>query len=98
MRSGKVHFNIYGEDLTRIARDIVLDEEWEKSVSLLTEGLIGITLDIVFEILMGNKRLDGDAHKMTVIEDDDNNPETKKYKQNVDFIYGNLYYKSGKWY
>jgi|APSaa5957512622_1039677.scaffolds.fasta_scaffold32043_1 phosphohistidine swiveling domain-containing protein len=52
-----------GESLTRIARDFVLDRQFDRAVRFLVEGLDGMTFDLAHSILLGDTCLAGHSPK-----------------------------------
>lgn len=74
MEERSVCFRVSGEFLTEISRQLWADEQQpEKAISLLKEGLHGISMEQVFCILTGSKKLIGDSSDPEGIElvDDD---------------------------
>jgi len=67
----KLHFKLRGEDLTRIVRDLVLEEDWEHAITTLVTGLHGMTHDFAYAVLSGNKKLTGDETAGIGLEDED---------------------------
>ena len=92
----KLHFDIHGEDFTRLARERVLDGQWEKAVLLLVDGLIGMTHDIAHQILNGDKKLVGNAENMELVDED--SETASKHKESLQFMFGNFHCEKGKWY
>ena len=82
-----VHFRMYGEDLTRIARDILLSDQPTKAWRLLGEGLLsenrGESEYAARQILDGTMRLTGDEKGMGLEADND----SAKYREQVKYIY-----------
>lgn len=65
------HFTITGEFLTRHARQLWADEnEPAKAVDLLLNGLVGIEMNQVMDILTGRSKLEGDSTQgVDLVED-----------------------------
>jgi len=64
-------FTVTGEFLTEIARQLWADEQQpEKAIDLLKEGLHGIAMEQVLAILTGAKRLIGDSNTGVELVDD----------------------------
>lgn len=62
MREVTSHFTVTGEFLTQISRQLWADEQQpEKAINLLKEGLQGITMEQVLAILLGSKKLIGNS-------------------------------------
>lgn len=87
-----IHFSIDGEYLTRLARNLVIEEEWKKAVNILKEGICGVGYDIIFSVLNGNQKFIG-INDLELVEDDD--VEYKNYlRRNFS---GLVDYKNSMW-
>ena len=93
------HFLITGEHLTNFFRDLVLEGKYNKSSKALMEDVHGISWENVIDILSGEKRFIGDSNIGIDLVDEISEVEDK-YKKELDFIYGGLYYDvhEDKWF
>ena len=90
-KTEKVCFWTTGADLTRLFRGFVLDGDWTRAVEGMIEGLVGVSYDLVFRILKGEMRLNGDSRGEPFIgvePDSVDNEETARYVMDMNFIYG----------
>jgi len=69
-RAGIVHFQLSGEGLTRIARDLYATHGVTRAVRFLSEGLEGLTAGQAIEVIAGLHRFDGDASGMRLVPED----------------------------
>lgn len=95
-----VHFNITGEGLTRIARDMFLSERPDKAYRLITEGLHGDrgTLAVVAQDLLDGKvKLTGDAVEGIDVEEE-TPADVAGYLQNMGYIYAGRFFDKNGWY
>jgi phosphohistidine swiveling domain-containing protein len=88
-----LRFTISGEFLTEHFRGLVLEENWTGAIKGLMDSLIGVTYDQVISILSGENRLIGDTARDEDIQmvKDTCFASTKKYLEDVEFLYGHLY-------
>jgi len=77
-------FQIHGEHLTNLSRNLVLEGRFDKGYEMLYEGLDGISSDQVFGILKGEYKLEG-INDVLMTEDDGS--FTKEWKE----IYGGVW-------
>lgn len=94
---GFAHFRIDGADLTRIARDLFLEDQPNRAWRLVAQGLRGDdSLDKVARgILDGDLRLVGDETRgMDAVEDTD----SADYKHDVRWLYAGRVRVHGVWY
>jgi hypothetical protein len=89
-----VTFQIYGEDFTRLARDLWREGSYGKAIRLLVYGLNGpsgarMTEPLAIEICTGRKKLVGDVHGMD-LEDDDAHSQCPSVADMLDRMQSNI--------
>lgn len=90
----QVTFQIYGEDFTRLARDLWREGSYGKAIRLLVYGLNGpsgdrMTEPLAIEICTGRKKLVGDVHGMD-LEDDDAHSKCPSVADMLDRMQNNI--------
>lgn len=65
-----LHFQIHGDGLTRIVRDLWLEGSRSKALTVLVTGLHGIDELQALDVCVGRKKLVGDVHGMSLADDD----------------------------
>ena len=79
MTSANLHFSIEADFILRHARDMVLSNDWRGALSLLTEGLEGMSHELACSILKGERTLvDVDGGILDEPQDPDC-PDLKRY-------------------
>jgi len=92
-----VHFRIDGEDLTRLARDLFLEDQPNRAWRLIAQGLSGgDSLDAVArQVLDGDLKLVGnETDGIDAVPDTD----SAEYKQRVRWLYAGRVRIRGAWY
>lgn len=69
MKEGVLHFKISGEFVTRISRNLWAEGASAKALRLLVVGLHGMTEEIAFKILKGDKKLVGWNSNIKLVPD-----------------------------
>jgi len=67
--SKTVHFSVTGEAITRIARDMWVSYLPKNALSLLLEGMHGMTKEYAIEIIIGEAKLIGENNDVTMVKD-----------------------------
>lgn len=79
-----IAFSVSGEFLTKMARDLVLEGRWERSLQFLEESL-GCGMTIAIDIASGKTSLIGEG---TYVDTEDEDPEVRlKYEKLVRWYY-----------
>jgi hypothetical protein len=89
-----LHFKIDGSDLTRLARDLVLEKRWESAILVLVEGLQDFSHDFAYSVLSGKQKLEGnETDGISLVQDD-----SIEYINELQSTYGHYYFQNSKWY
>jgi phosphohistidine swiveling domain-containing protein len=91
-----LHFEVDGGYLTELARNLVLESQWEKALRILKDGLQGISTDQVIAILVGDFELDG-VNTVRYLRKEDLEYKNKVHKLYAGYI-RSLSPKGERWY
>ena len=83
----RITFHIFGEDFTRICRDLMWEGNWVKALNLIMEGLPGVSWELAIDVLECRKRFEGD-NQFTVADEDPEDPDIKERLRNYSYTYG----------
>jgi len=74
-----LHFSISGEFITKIARNFVIEDKWEKALNMLKDDIQGCNYDIAVSILNGKEKFQGINH-LELVDEDQTNEDVIEYK------------------
>lgn len=89
---------ITGAALTNSARELMMEGEWKKALTVLMDGLEGMTYDYAIGILEGKSKLEGAGETILMV---DESPETMTELQEVyaaEFGFGGFVERNGRMY
>lgn len=91
------HFSMTGKDLTRIARDLVLDDRPELAYQTLAKGLLGKgASEAAIRILQGQSKLVGSMECLRLTTER-KSKSLDEFKRKVNFIYAGRIKTQGAW-